>query len=80
MKRLALAAAGVAVIGLTACSHSAAPGAAPTTHHPATPIAPVSCSKQYRTWTNGPGKGVMVASRGQLGQPRPGTVRASTRR
>jgi hypothetical protein len=61
MKCLALAAAGAAVIGLTACSHSAAPSAAPATHGSGTPIPPVSCSQQYSTWKHGQGKGVIAA-------------------
>lgn len=61
MKALALAATGAAVIGLTACSHARAPHAAPTGHGTGTPIVPVSCSQQYRTWTQGKGKGVMDA-------------------
>ena len=63
MKRLALAAA-AAVIGLTACSHSGAPGAAPATRGAGTPIAPVSCGQQYRAWSKGEGKGVMGALQG----------------
>ncbi len=59
MKSLALAAAGAAVIGLTACSHAAAPSAAPTSNGKGAPSAPVSCSQQYRTWKQGDGKGVM---------------------
>ena len=61
MKGLALAAAGAAVIGLTACSHSTAPSAAPASHGTGTPIAPVSCGQQYRTWKHGQGKGLMSA-------------------
>ena len=70
MKALAIAAVGAAVIGLTACSHSTSPRAAPASHGTGTPtapashgsvrpIAPVSCGQQYRTWENGQGKGVM---------------------
>jgi hypothetical protein len=61
MKGLALAAAGAAVIGLAACSHAKAPSAAPPSHGTGAPIAPVSCSQQYRTWTHGEGKGLMGA-------------------
>jgi hypothetical protein len=62
MKRLAMAAAGAAVMTLTACGgHSAAPSGAAaggaTSNGGAT--APVSCHQQYRQWTNGKGKGVM---------------------
>jgi hypothetical protein len=61
MKGLALAAASAAVIGLTACSHNSAPSAAPASHGTGTPIAPVSCGQQYRTWKHGQGKGLMSA-------------------
>src|SRR5690242_1047445 len=63
MKALAIAAAGAAVIGLAACSHSTTPKAAPTSHGTGTSkaIAPVSCSQQYRSWNQGEGKGVMAA-------------------
>jgi hypothetical protein len=59
MKRLALAAAGAAVAGLAACSHSAATtaGSAP---HSATAV-PVSCGQQYRAWAHGQGEGFMAA-------------------
>jgi len=57
MKCLALAAAGAAVIGLTACSQTAAPA----THGTVTPVAPVSCSRQYSTWDHGQGKGLIAA-------------------
>jgi hypothetical protein len=60
MKGLVLAAAGAAVIGLAACSHTTTPrAAAPTGNGTGTPIAPVSCGQQYRTWTDGEGKGLM---------------------
>jgi hypothetical protein len=60
MKGLALAAAGAAVIGLTACSHTA-PSAAPASHGTGTPIPPVSCSQQYTIWKHGQGKGLIAA-------------------
>ena len=62
MKRIALAATGAAVIGLAACSHSAAPTApvaAPASHGPVS--VPVSCSQQYQAWEHGPGKGLIAA-------------------
>ena len=59
MKRIALAAAVAAVAGLAACSHAAAPAAAPATHR--NPPVPVSCSRQYDTWQQGPGKGLIAA-------------------
>jgi hypothetical protein len=61
LKRFALAAAGAAVIGLTACSQSAAPAAAPASPGSATPSPPVSCGQQYHAWKHGPGKGLMAA-------------------
>ena len=65
MKRIALAAAGIAVAGLAACSHAAAPTAArataPVGHGTASPAVPVSCRQQYDTWQRGQGRGVMAA-------------------
>ncbi len=58
MKRIILAAAGAAVVGLAACSHSASPTAAPTNH--ASVRVPVSCSQQYKTWKYGQGKGLIA--------------------
>jgi hypothetical protein len=60
MKRLALAAAGAALAGLTACSHTASPTAAPAKHRTVTAV-PASCRQQYGTWKHGHGKGVMAA-------------------
>ena len=60
MKRIALAAAGAAVVGLAACSHAAAPTAASASHRTVT-AAPVSCSQQYATWEHGQGKGLIAA-------------------
>ena len=60
MKRIIIAAAGAAVVGLAACGgHGASPTAAPTNH--ASVRVPVSCSKQYSTWKLGPGKGLTAA-------------------
>jgi hypothetical protein len=61
MKALALVAVGVAAIGLTACGGGKAPIAAPSSHGSGTPIVPVSCGQQYRTWEQGRGKTVMSA-------------------
>lgn len=61
MKRLAVAAAGAVVMGLTACTHGAAPSAAPAKQGTGKPIAPVSCSSQYRAWNHGEGKGLLRA-------------------
>jgi hypothetical protein len=67
LKRIALAAAGAAVVGLglTACSQSASPTAAhtvaPAKHGSVTPAVPVSCSEQYKTWVHDHGKGVIAA-------------------
>jgi ABC-type glycerol-3-phosphate transport system substrate-binding protein len=53
MKRLALAAAGAAVAGLTACGHAATPSAAPAPH-PAGAAAPSAVSgSSFRTAMNG---------------------------
>jgi hypothetical protein len=61
MKRMAFVAASVAAVGLTACTHSTAPHAAPVNGASSTPIVPVSCSQQYQKWANGEGKGLMGA-------------------
>ena len=62
MKRIALATVGAAVVGLTACSNTAAPAAAPASHANASATrAPVSCSQQYHTWAHGQGKGLIAA-------------------
>ena len=55
MKRIALAAIGAAIVGLTACSGGGAPAAAPGN----APV-PVSCAQQYQTWEHGPGKGLIA--------------------
>jgi hypothetical protein len=62
VKRIALATAGAAVIGLAACSHSAAPAApaAASASHGSVRV-PVSCGQQYRAWEHGPGKGLIAA-------------------
>jgi hypothetical protein len=57
MKYLALAAAGAAVIGLAACSHSVAPGSPGT----GTSVVPVNCRQQYSDWVHGQGKGLIEA-------------------
>jgi hypothetical protein len=66
MRRLGLAAAGAAVIGLTACSHSAAQDddSSSRAGAPGAEKAPISCKQQYRSWTKGEGKGVMDALQG----------------
>ncbi len=60
MKCLALAAAGAAVVGITACSQAAAPTSAPASHGTVPVAAPVSCSQQYHTWNRGQGKGLIA--------------------
>jgi hypothetical protein len=55
---MALAAAGAALVGLAACSQTAAPTAVPT-NRSITP--PVSCSHQYHTWQHMHGKGLLTA-------------------
>jgi hypothetical protein len=66
MNRLTLAAAAVAAAaGLTACSHPTSTHASTSAHgsghSTAVAIAPVSCSQQYRAWSQHEGKGVMDA-------------------
>jgi hypothetical protein len=56
LKRIVLAAAGAAMVGLTACSNSAAPTAAPGN----APV-PVSCRQQYQAWEQGKGTGLIAA-------------------
>jgi hypothetical protein len=73
MNSLALAAAGAAVAGLTACSHATVPSAVPasssTVTSPSTVTSsptvshsavPVNCRRQYDTWKQGPGKGLVA--------------------
>jgi hypothetical protein len=55
VKRIALALAGTAVLGLTACTNTAAP-----TAKPGTVSVPVSCGERYQAWNNGPGKGLIA--------------------
>jgi hypothetical protein len=80
MKALAIAAAGAAVIGLTACSHSATPKAGSVSHGTGagTAVAPVSCSQQYRAWTHGEGSGVMDALNAVTSAATAGNARALT--
>ena len=54
MKCIALAVAGAAVAGLTACTNTAASPAAQGT----APV-PVSCNQKYQAWDHGPGKGLI---------------------
>ena len=62
MKRQAFAAAGAAVIGLTACTHARGTGrGARKPSHAGSAMVPVSCSQQYRTWVHGEGKSLMDA-------------------
>jgi hypothetical protein len=61
LKRIALATVGAAVVGLTACSNTAAPAAAPATHGTtSTTRTPVSCGQQYTTWIHQQGKGLIA--------------------
>lgn len=55
MKRIALAVAGAAVAGLTACTNTAAPTAAPGN----VPV-PVSCSQKFQAWDRGAGNGLIA--------------------
>ena len=59
MKRIIPVVAVAAAAGLTACTHTAAPAAAPASHQSVR--APVSCSQQYDTWNHGQGKGLITA-------------------
>lgn len=61
MKRVAFVAAGAAVLGLTACTHDASPGATPAGRGTSAVAVPVSCSQQYRTWARGEGNALMDA-------------------
>jgi hypothetical protein len=62
LKRIALATVGAAVVGLTACSSTATPAAAPASNGPTSVTrTPVNCSQQYHTWTHGQGKGLIAA-------------------
>lgn len=63
MKRLALTAAGAAVLGVTACTGSTTPAAAPSGSSPrAVPtVVQASCSQQYHAWAHGPGQGLIAA-------------------
>jgi hypothetical protein len=56
MKRIPLAVAGAAIVGLTACTNSAATPAAQGTAR-----VPVSCGQQYQAWEHGQGSGVLPA-------------------
>ena len=62
MKRIIALVVAVAAAGLTACSQTAAPAAAPA-GHPGVPgtRVPVSCSQQYSGWNRGQGKGLITA-------------------
>ena len=59
MKRIIAVVAVAAAAGLTACTHTAAPAAAPASH-PSVRV-PVSCSQQFNTWNHGQGNGLIVA-------------------
>jgi hypothetical protein len=69
MRRLALAAAATATVGLSACTHGAARHGAEAGIGTGTgtdagasrsaAIVPVSCGQQYRAWSHGEGKGLM---------------------
>jgi hypothetical protein len=58
LKHIVLAAAGAAVLGLSACSGGGAPAAAPG-HAP----VPVSCAQQYQAWEHGRGTGLVATLR-----------------
>jgi hypothetical protein len=58
-----MAVAATTVIATAACTHSTSPNAAPNSHDGSskTPVRPISCSEQYRTWKQGEGKALMDA-------------------
>jgi len=58
VKRIIIAGIAAAAAGLTACTDSAAPTAAPASSKSVVRV-PVSCSQQYRAWTDGHGKGLV---------------------
>jgi len=58
LKRIIAVVAVAAAAGLTACTNTAAPAAAPAS--PSVRV-PVSCSQQYNTWEQGQGKGLVAA-------------------
>jgi hypothetical protein len=62
VKRIAVIAVSGAVVGLAACTSSAAPGAAPG-DKASSPVVPVSCSRQYNAWSHHQGRGLMAALR-----------------
>jgi hypothetical protein len=81
MKRLALAAAGAAVMTLTACGgHSAAPSgaAADGSANNGGATAPVSCKQQYHQWSSHQGKGVMGALQGVSSAAKAGNAHVLT--
>lgn len=70
MKRIALVLASAAVVGLTACTNTAAPAATG-----GTVSVPVSCGQRYQAWNNGPGKGLIatfdaISVAGTAGNPK----------
>ena len=62
MKRIIALVAVAAAAGLTACSHAAAPAAAPASHPGVLGTrVPVGCSQQYSGWDREQGKGLITA-------------------
>ncbi len=73
MRRIVLAAAGAAVVGMAACSHPAAPASAPGNHGTSSAQSssgsaagsgassvPVSCGQRYHAWVSGTGKSLLA--------------------
>ena len=65
MRRIVLAAAGAAVVGMAACSHPAAPASVPGSHGTSSAQSsgasvPVSCSQRYHAWANASGKTLLA--------------------
>ncbi|HEX6519256.1 MAG TPA: hypothetical protein VF070_04465 [Streptosporangiaceae bacterium] len=79
MKRIALALAGAAVVGLPAVGLTACTNTATPTATRGAVSVPVSCAQRYQAWNNGPGKGLTatfdaVSVAGRAGDPKELTV------
>ena len=74
MRRIVLAAAGAAVVGMAACSHAAAPAPVSGSHGTSAAQSssgsatgnggasvPISCGQRYHTWVSGAGKTLLAS-------------------
>jgi hypothetical protein len=61
LKRIIVAAACVAIAGLTACGGNGAAPTAASASHKGVVRVPVSCSQRYKTWQHGQGHGLIAA-------------------